>query len=108
MTNKMVVYRVEDRFTGTGPYQGVSNSSYVLSDAHASHVSSAHPAWAVDGISPRSNYGGGFDSLDKLMSWFAGHMDMLIEEGFIIRVFWVNPADVFFGDSGKQLAFPRW
>lgn len=106
------IYRVEHVSTRLGPYRGARSCGHALAAKHDGSLS--HPTWPSDGMYfdfepgsflDRSNFISGFDSLEKLFTWFAGFMDMLVANGFWIRVYYVDPSLIVHGRSRKQLAF---
>lgn len=108
----MIVYRVEHRKTGDGPY---FKKSYIyaelqdlLNDEHNDHE--LYPAFQYDGITEaetfkKKSHRSGFSDKLKAASWFKGFGIKLSDNNFVIAVYEVDEQDVIHGNSGKQLAF---
>lgn len=105
----MLVYRVEHKKTGTGPYvsgmlppqsQGIARE---LNSAHSG--CSMHPVvtWEIEHFN-RDMYCG-FSCIEKLLQWFRGYTPRLGVHGFVIRVY--EAKTVFFAPSGLQIAFRK-
>lgn len=112
----MLVYRVEHKETGTGPY--VSGMLPPKAQRIASKLNSAHAAcddhpvvtWDMmaDGnfnFNFKKNMFCGFPSIERLLKWFAGFTPQLGRYGFVVRVY--DTKTVFFTQSGLQLAFRK-
>jgi len=101
------VFRVQHKEQNVGPYVGGKISWDVewYSRMMGHHANYSHPNLREDDLSVYSNseYVCGFDSLDKLKSWFDGYLLNLIDAGFIIAEYQVE--GYIIGISGKQVVF---
>lgn len=106
----MLVYRVE-HIDGHGPYRlsqyrnDYDNPIWSLKDRICwAHDTYRHPTPREDGI-PFINEDEfcGFDSLEKLKSWFAGFLRDLRKHNFRVAVY--NTDDIKFGE--KQVVFKK-
>ena len=99
----MLVYRVEHKDTHRGPYSGkhIVNS---MANCHNNDFE-RWPTPYYDGISVRYSepHRYGFDSLDKLRSWFYGYLGVLNDRGFIIVVVRIHGNSVKRGE--KQVVY---
>lgn len=117
------VYRVEHKTEGHGPYlkfieeEDDNGESYRYSGSHdevaglhsAHEASDDHPGPAGDGLYPymRDEHVHGFDSREKLDTWFAGFKRKLDRAGFVVNVY-KAPFDSWYpSDSGKQCIFRK-
>ncbi len=110
----MLVYRVEHKKTGTGPYVSCKlpqEARYIASQLNSAHsCSSDHPVVVWDMIDGgefkfQRNMYCGFPSIERLLKWFGGFTPQLGRHGFVIRVYEAN--SVFFTASGLQIAFRK-
>lgn len=98
----MLVYRVEHKQTGIGPYHNKTSSLYKMKKAHSDEE---HPSWWIDLIAVNVNYYAGFSNPNELISWFSGFFSDLKKEGFHVAIYEVYPENVEIGLFKKQLAF---
>lgn len=101
------VYRVQHSTENIGPYVSskIKWSIEWYSEMMSHHSNICHPNLREDNLSEYrdSDYVCGFNSLDKLKSWFDGYLFNLIDAGFIIAEYEVE--DYITGISGKQVVF---
>lgn len=98
----MLVFRVEHKQTGIGPYHNETSS---LSEMRQAHSDEEHPSWRSDLRLVDANYYAGFSNPNELIYWFWGFFSDLTNQGFHVAIYEVNPENVEIGLSEKQLAF---
>lgn len=102
----MIVYRVEHRESGYGPYVldnpalDVSLRAILLQrELNSQHRGDQWPVHRVDGLCS------GFTSMKKLRKWFQGFESKLAMANYVVRVFKVR---TFCPDDGlRQVLFNR-
>lgn len=91
----MLIYRVEHKDTGEGPYSYDMHKTYTderIKIMGASQDRETHPSVWFD-IHPSQcalnplDYFCGFDSIEALLIWFAGWYDTLQSNGFIVSIY---------------------
>lgn len=106
----MLVYRVEHKKTGTGPYVSCSlpheaqPMARTLNSAHGGSIRHPVISWQESISFTRDMYCG-FTCMEKLLQWFGEFTPKLGRYGFVIRVY--ETKSVFFTRSGLQIAFRK-
>jgi hypothetical protein len=83
----MLVYRVEHKEIGCGPYCPMLYKHVELHNMAVVHNDRTHPTLLEEHIQHISNWRHGFDSLEKLLTWFDGWFDTLARHNFHIAVY---------------------
>lgn len=114
----MIIYRVEHPNNQHGPYN-IANLEYfgevghqVINDMGNDHRmdSENHPSmWRDVPVGKRISFDHycAFDTFDKLLEWFEGYIDYLLNMGFKILEIEVPDNDAFISASSKQLFFRK-
>jgi len=106
----MLVYRVEHKQTGTGPYVSGElppSAQWIarrLNDAHGGSFSHPVISWGESIRFTRDMFCG-FTCMEKLLQWFGEFTPQLDQYGFVIRVY--ETKTVWFGSSGRQIAIKK-
>jgi hypothetical protein len=106
----MRVYRVENLYTGKGPY--VSGGGWETQD----HTDDNHPGpdrdpmlqahWFNISYGERSDWSFGFESLESLLKWFSlSELASLERNGHCIMWIDLDPGEILFG--AKQAIFKK-
>lgn len=109
----MRIYRIEDKHTGNGPYQGDKYfNDPRQNDMGYSHSNDSHPSMWRDctynyttARYDKSSYYCGFSDIDRLLTWFSGWLKTLRRNGYTIAVYECD--DEYVIDGRYQTVFVK-
>ena len=102
----MIVYRIESKDHGKGPYLDRVLGKKIQWDHHDEQ----HPCFLQDGIRGNPHFArhhAGFDSEEKMSEWFKGYGKKLKKCNYHIVVYDAEDDFVIHGKSQRQVAFRR-
>lgn len=106
----MLVYRIEHKETGTGPFrsEGMDNVASLWGQAYWDASDSMHPIPLDDGLKDFvGTHVFGLPTFDMVFHWFERIWNRLRFRDFVLRVYDVNESDSMVGKSGTQVAFRK-
>lgn len=102
-----IIYRVEHKETGIGPYRNhghiIKNHMYMV----WAHEDSEHPSPSEDDLQIDSSYYFGFTSLMDLKRWFKGWLTLLYKSGYKVVEYKCPANQVKVGVSKTQCIFKK-